>query len=42
LLAYLAMRPEVAEEWILNPLEGIRPRFEDRNMVDADAQNLGI
>jgi len=36
------MRPEVAEEWILNTLEGFCPGFQDRNMVDADAQNLGI
>ena len=36
------MRPEVAEEWIFYPLEGICPGFQGRNMVDADAQNLGI
>jgi hypothetical protein len=36
------MRPEVAEEWILNTLEGFCPRFQGRHMVDADAQHLGI
>jgi len=42
LLANLPMRPEVAEEGILYPLEGICPGFQGRNMVDADAQHLGI
>ena len=41
-LAHFTMRPEIAKEWILDSVEGVCPCFQDGNMVNTDAQNLGI
>ena len=34
--------PEVTQERIVHPAKALRPSLEARDMIDADAQNLGI
>jgi hypothetical protein len=37
-----AVRPEIAEEGIVDPTQAVSPGFETGDMIDADAQDLGI
>src|SRR5688500_10174404 len=38
----VAVGPEVADQRVRNPTERFRPRFDCRNGVDANTQDLGI
>lgn len=42
LLGNRAVRPKIAEERVVDAAQAVSPGFEAGNVIDADAQDLGI
>ena len=39
---YFTVRPEIAEQWIVDAVERLGPGFQRWKRIDADTQDLGI